>query len=92
MGLLQMETVTGLEHRQPYLRDPLPLLCVSSGLHRRMEQGYLRAGTQRCGELQPPDALGERAKEPEEGSRCLLSAASRGGAKWDEGGQTPAKA
>lgn len=76
---------------RPYPHDSLPLSCVSSGLHRRMEQGYLKAGTQDA-ELQPPDALGERAKELEEGSRCLLSEASQGGAKWDGGSQTQAKA
>lgn len=74
---------------RPYLHDPLPLSCVSLGLHRRMEQGYWNT---RCGEWQPPDALGERAKELEEGSRCLLSEASQGGAKWDGGSQTQAKA
>lgn len=46
----------------------------------RMEEGYLKPGTQRFGELQPPDALGERAKEVRGGgSRCLLPAASQEG-------------
>lgn len=44
-----------------------------------MEEGYLKPGTQRFGELQPPDAPGERAKELEEGEQVPLSAASQEG-------------
>lgn len=56
MGLLQMETVTDLEHRQPYLRDPLPLLRVSSGLHRewsKVTQGLEHKDVERCSPQMP---------------------------------------
>lgn len=57
-----------------------------------MEEGYLKPGTQRFGELQPPDALGERAKEFEEGEQVPSLSSQKGGAKWGGGGQTQAKA
>lgn len=57
-----------------------------------MEEGYLKPGTQRFGELQPPDALGERAKDLGEGEQVPSPSSQPGGAKWGGGGQTQAKA